>query len=326
MKRYTGQRALYEAISRTKTKSKRRSILERLLPVENKTQKVGQAVAPTAVEEPTPQVEEPVRASKSPIKESAAERASAPTMKAPVPAKAPSPTVHSAVAAEPPAPLPPSTKAWLRPRSVQLHDGRIEISLPYTIGVTAVLVAALVVLAAFRLGQRWSVAATVTPPTPAAATRQPARSIEPSASPAVPGASAQRAETARSEVSPASDNTAAAPAAQGDHIIVLAQCPQRRDLEPVQEYFTQKGVETFILETDKLGTYLTEQGLSASALGNRGGWLLFAGYYNNPQSPGTDGYAARMKIIDLGRDYKAPAGFGTFGATPFSDAYGMKIR
>ena len=53
--------------------------------------------------------------------------------------------------------MPPSpVQTWLKPRPVQLNEGRIEISVPYYIGVIAGLVVLVVVLTAFRLGQAGS--------------------------------------------------------------------------------------------------------------------------------------------------------------------------
>ncbi|MBN2130131.1 MAG: hypothetical protein JW741_11575 [Sedimentisphaerales bacterium] len=388
MKRYTGQKALYEAISRSKARSHRRSILERLYPVDNKVkvEKVEPPVAPTAtlieepkpqVKAPEPQVEKPAKASKrrkgkarsaaekpsvqtvekssapavekppAPMVEKppapAAEKSPEPTVEklpepvvetppattvnVPEPVAAPSPVVKAPVVVASPEPNVASPQPWLRPRPVQIHDGRIEISLPYTIGVTVVLVALLLVLAAYRLGQR-SVAAPAAPPAPAAPTGQSAGDVTPSASPAVQDTPAAPAETVRPEAGPAADTAApAAPVSTGDHIIVLVQYPQRRDLEPAQEYFNEHGVGTVIIEATRLGDWLTQNGLDASTLGNRGGWLLVTGdYYNNPQSSGTDGYAARQKIIELGRGYRAQPGYESFAPNYFKDAYGMKIR
>ena len=109
-------------------------------------------------------------------------------------------------------------------------------------------------------------------------------------------------------------------------MIVLAQYPEQRDLVPVKEYFRQNGINTEILAVDKLRDYLAQQGINTSVLGNRGGFMLVAPYYENPENPGTDGYAAKQKIKELGRGYKAPSGSESFAPKYFSDAYGMKVR
>jgi hypothetical protein len=50
--------------------------------------------------------------------------------------------------------------------------------------------------------------------------------------------------------------------------------------------------------------------------------------YNNPGTPGTDGYKALQKIIEVGAKYKgqAPPGYVTFAPNFFSDAYGKKVK
>ena len=95
---------------------------------------------------------------------------------------------------------------------------------------------------------------------------------------------------------------------QGDHRIVIKQYSTDRDLKPVQEYFAARGIETII---EKRGSSF---------------FLLSKNTYENPQKLGTDGYRARMRIIEVGADYKAPAGYETFAPNLFSDAYGERIR
>ena len=52
MRRYAGQKALYEAIARTKAKSQRRGILDLLHPGNSRVEQEEPASAPTVVEEP----------------------------------------------------------------------------------------------------------------------------------------------------------------------------------------------------------------------------------------------------------------------------------
>jgi hypothetical protein len=78
-------------------------------------------------------------------------------------------------------------------------------------------------------------------------------------------------------------------------------------LEPVKEHFAQFGIETEIKRIDEWYYLVTKD------------------KYDNPQKPGTDGYLARQRIIELGAQYKAPPGYETFGKEPFHDAYGMKF-
>ena len=48
--------------------------------------------------------------------------------------------------------------------------------------------------------------------------------------------------------------------------------------------------------------------------------------YENPDREGTDGYAAKQKIIEWGARYKAEQGYEPFGAKSFETAYGMKFN
>jgi hypothetical protein len=76
----------------------------------------------------------------------------------------------------------------------------------------------------------------------------------------------------------------------------------------VKDYFAGFGIETEVRHI------------------NNWYYLVTKDKYDNPEKPGTDGYAAKQKIIELGADYKAPAGYGTFGPKPFHDAYGMRFE
>ncbi len=94
----------------------------------------------------------------------------------------------------------------------------------------------------------------------------------------------------------------------GDHVIVVVQYPNRRDLEPVKEYYRRHGIEMKIQRRGNSYFLLTEN------------------KFESPRRAGSDGYYAREKIRQLGKAYSAPRGFETFGSEPFQDAYGMKVR
>ena len=94
----------------------------------------------------------------------------------------------------------------------------------------------------------------------------------------------------------------------GSNRIVVQSSVKRKDLEPVKEFFKGFGIGTEIRE---IGS---------------GFFLVSSEKYDNPAKPGTDGYYAKKKIIELGAKYKAPAGYGNFGTKPFHDAYGMKFN
>ena len=161
MKRYTGQQALYEAISRSRAKAKQGSILEKLRPEPSKPEKPAiQESTPTvgpeqaAEQTPGPAVQEPVepQAAETPLQpqaepepptqpvvETALEalsEAAAEPAESVEPVVRPRPVERVAHLA-PPKPV----QAWLRPRPVQLNEGRIEVSVPYYVGAIVGLVA-----------------------------------------------------------------------------------------------------------------------------------------------------------------------------------------
>lgn len=310
MKRYTGQKALYEAIAKTQAKLQRRGILERLRPG-NGMEEHSQA---PVVEEAKPQLEavslpvEPLR----------------PLVEKPVAERPPAPVVRAVRPVEHPEPQPRPAQQWLRPKAVQLHDGRIEISLPYTIGVTVLLVAVLLVLGAFRLGQmqrhdrlpavNMSNSDKAKPPAPKV-DPAPARVETPSPS------------VRETPLANTGGATAPAPVETGDCVIILAQLAQKDPLLAAKAYFNEHGIETDVLEVAKLRDYLVGQGINASVLGNRGGYMLVTiHYYDNPENPGTNGFKAKQEIIKVGSGYKAKSGSESFAPKYFSDAYGMKVR
>jgi len=95
---------------------------------------------------------------------------------------------------------------------------------------------------------------------------------------------------------------------KGDHIILIATYAQKRDLEPVQKYYKQNGVET---EIQYRGGYY---------------FLITKSRYASTIRTGSDGFYALEKIKQIGAGYRAPTGYETFGSRPFQDAYGRKIR
>jgi outer membrane biosynthesis protein TonB len=318
MKRYTGQKALYEAIARTQAKARRHGILERLYPGNGK----DQHEEPAVVEEPKAQVPVQVEPVKPPEEKLIVEKLPSPVVKPPV----------RPVVVEPrPQPQPRPAQPWLRPKAVQLHDGRIEVSLPYTLGVTVLLIAILLVLGAFRLGQMQHRTSPPAVTSSAPGTTNQVKQVTPKPDPAP-----VRQETpapvpapapANETTSAGPSNAATPPAKSGDHVIVLAQNAQSKPLESAQTFFKEHGVALEVIDVAKLRDYLGGHGISTSVLGTRGGYMLVtADYYDNPQNPGTDGFKAKQKIIELGKAYKATPGSQAFAPNYFSDAYGMKVR
>ena len=335
MKRYTGQQALYEAISRSRAKAKRGNVLERLLPEVTKQAKPAPEEGQTQVkpleapaEGQKPAAKEPSRLlpEKPPepviVKENAKlrrlgteEKPEVPPERLASPGVKPRPIERTD---RPAASQPSPVRAWLRLRPVQFNAGRVEISVPYHIGIVAALVLILVVLTAFRFGQKYPTAkaqATVAAKTPAPVAAQN-------------GA----AETATSRATPANTAvvppTGGAPAqSEGDHWIVLAQHKNEADLQAVVEYFAKHDVQLKTYQLARTRQLFAESGWNAARLPSGEGYLLATKYlYSNPDRVGTDGYAIKQKIIEFGRNYKAPPGKETFTAKHFADAYGMKVK
>lgn len=183
-----------------------------------------------------------------------------------------------------------------RPRMLFFSAGRIEISLPYPLAIAVLLGLVLLILVAFRLGQNLSSRAAaglagVPKSTQKLAERPVIRELE--------------AEPVKRALPVVQRPTAAD--TKGNNRIVIQTWRVRAQLEPVKEYFASCGIETEII--------------------NEGEWyyLVTREKYDNPGKPGTDGYAARQRIIELGAKYESPPGSASFGPKPFYDAYGKRF-
>lgn len=184
--------------------------------------------------------------------------------------------------------IPERVAKWpKRPRIVQLNAGKIEISIPYQVAIALLLGVILLVLVAFRLGQRTKSEQGVT-------TSNVERAVK----------SSKAANLSASETK---KPAAAVEKPKGNNRIVIQTYQLRTHLEPVKQYFAQFGIETDI---KKIGDWY---------------YLVTKDKYENPEKSGTDGYFAKQKIIELGAEYKAPQGYETFGSKPFYDAYGQRF-
>lgn len=322
MKRYTGQKALYEAISRSRAKAKRSNILERLLPEVTGQEQSAAAEEQSQVEPLSAASETPAVANEQPQPAPVPERsrdleALRESLRLKRLAKAGS-------AAE--TPVPPDVRpvsalsagsglgagqsvwvqrirTWWRLKPVQVNAGRIEISAPYQVGIVVGLVLLLVILAAFRMGQK----------------RAGAKAEVPVATSATMNA---KTPAAASTAAPAAES----PAAQGDNWLVLAQYKQKADLDEVKAYFGRNGIDLRVVYLPTLRQVFAEEKYDASVLPRGDGYLLVTnGLYNNPNSPGSEGYKLRQKVVALGKGYKAPSGRESFAPKSFGDAYWMKI-
>ncbi len=186
-------------------------------------------------------------------------------------------------------------------RPVAAISGRVEFSLPYPMAAVAVLMLVLTCMAIFKVGQISGSNAEK-----AAASAIKADSAEVYDQDQVFGEEDQAAQGQARTEKKKEDVMLLGPV--GDHIIIIAMCTKSRDLEPVRKYFAGYGIETVI---DK-----------------RGGdyFLITKKAFQSPKKAGTDGYIALNRIKQLGTAYVAPEGYLGFGAVPFQDAYGDRIR
>lgn len=193
--------------------------------------------------------------------------------------------------------MPASERAthWPRkPKLVQFNAGRIEISLPYPLAIAVLLGIILLFLVALWLGETGYLSRT---------------RITNSA-----GTVLQGRRTAVGEGMVGSDDERISPdvgktvTGTGNNRIVIQTYDKRADLELVQYHFAEGGIETEI-----------------RTIGDTFYLVTTVDKYENPDREGTDGYAARQKIIEWGARYKAPQGYESFAPNLFSDAYGKKF-
>lgn len=198
-----------------------------------------------------------------------------------------------------------TAKWWRKPRIIQLNAGRIEFSVPYQVAVAAGLVLVLVVVASYRLGQFSATAGQQEPAQPPGQAPQARNET-----PVQPPVNDVRRPATTAESTPPKPVKPEPVKPAGTNVIVLVEYNAMADLKPVQAHFLENGIETEIVGQD--GRY----------------FLQTKQRYDNPATPGTDGFKAKQKIAEVGAKYKgkAPPGYETFAPRYFSDAYGRKIE
>lgn len=200
--------------------------------------------------------------------------------------------------AKPAGAIPKRAVIWPRkPKIVQFNAGRVEFSIPYPLAIALLMGLVLIVLLAVRLGQIGYSQKTANPGRETPANAQTMAEIITNSTRYIPDTTAKI---------PVNAGRTTLTESKGDNRIVIQTYRLRAHLEPAKQYFAQFGIET---EIRKIGNWY---------------YLVTKNKYENPKRPGTDGYLAIQKIIELGAKYKAPQGYETFGPKPFHDAYGMK--
>lgn len=191
-----------------------------------------------------------------------------------------------------------------KPRIVQFNAGRLEVSMPYQLAVALLLGVVLLVLVVFRLGQTTFYLSGQDATDSVAKIPQDVQKVAPTV---VAGVRRMPEPVEKTVLAPVSDEKVGPAKPKGNNRIVIQTYTLRAHLEPVRQYFADKGIET---EIRKIGHSY---------------YLVTTEKYENPERQGTDGYLAKQKIIELGAEYKAPPGYETFGSRPFHDAYGMRF-
>ncbi|MBW8001886.1 MAG: hypothetical protein FVQ80_07660 [Planctomycetes bacterium] len=189
---------------------------------------------------------------------------------------------------------------WPRkPRLLQFHAGRVEISMPYQLAIAIVLAVVLIGLVFYRLGQ---ISYKNMMENPANTAKKVSKAQVPKSvkAPKFDAKRAKARELAKTQNLPPVRFT-------GSNRIVIQTWSDKTQLEPVKWYFTKNGIKTEIRKIG--GSY----------------YLVSANKYRNPQTAGTDGYKALQRIVEIGAGYRPPPGYATFGKKPFHDAYGMKF-
>lgn len=207
------------------------------------------------------------------------------------------------IAVEATTPVPEKLTRWpRRPKAVQFNASRIEISMPYQVAILLVLGVILLVLVVFRLGQISQRAAN--PAEEMAASQQKAAGQATAGTPKIPDVAEKITPT------PASAEKVEPAKPQGNNVIVLVEYQAQADLVPVQRHFAEYGIETEIIREN--GRY----------------FLVTEDRYENTDTPGTEGYKTKQRIIQVGPLYKgkAPEGYETFSPHFFRDAYGKKLK
>jgi hypothetical protein len=111
---------------------------------------------------------------------------------------------------------------------------------------------------------------------------------------------------------------------EGNNRIVIAQHPDRTKLEPLILYFKENGIKVGTMKFSILRDELDRNNLSTKGVPRGEGFLLVTvDLYNGVDKPGTDGYNAKQKNVELGEKYQP-----TEGSVPFSrkDVYGLKVK
>jgi hypothetical protein len=192
-----------------------------------------------------------------------------------------------------------------KPKTVQAVAGRIEFSVPWQIMILAVLLVVALIFGAFRFGRLYDIIINNADAQNASTASNTPQENAPDASQQPP-----IVQTRTNGLPPAGLVTSNKTPLNSDaktksNVIVLAQYADTKQLLPVQQHFAKFGVQTNIVKSGSVYKLITKN------------------TYDNPNKSGTDGFAAKQNIKQIGAQYKPPEGFKSFD---FSSVYGEKVK
>jgi hypothetical protein len=223
------------------------------------------------------------------------------TLKKIAPAK-PDKEEPTAVAVKTVVPVSGKATHWPRkPKLLQFNAGRIEISLPYPLAIAVFLGFILLFLVALWLGETGYLKRKGITNSAGTVFDGLRKKVE-------EGLAGSGGRVSENEKTLSNNEETVTGGSKGNNRIVIQTYDKREDLELVQYHFTEGNIGTEIRKIG--GTF----------------YLISADKYEkDPKIEGTDGYAAKQKIIEWGARYKAPQGYEPFGAKSFGTAHGMKF-
>ncbi len=190
---------------------------------------------------------------------------------------------------------------WPRkPKLLQFNAGRIEISLPYPLAIAVFLGFILLFLVAIYIGETSYIKRKGITNSAGTVFDGLRKKVE-------EGLAGTAGGVSKNENILANKEDTEIVGSKGNNRIVIQTYDKRADLELVQYHFSEGNIGT---EIRKISDTF---------------YLVSADKYENPGRAGTDGYAAKKKIIEWGARYKAPQGYESFAPNLFSDAYGKYL-
>jgi hypothetical protein len=194
--------------------------------------------------------------------------------------------------------------AWpTRPRTFQIHNGRIEAFVPHHVAVTVLMSLLLLLVLVFALG-RWSGKRSAAGTMAEENQKQSEIIMAKTAEVAKTMAQISTA-TAVKPVVQLTPPQAVASSASAEYVIVIKQLSEERNLDPVKKYFDEHGIATEIKSV--AGSY----------------YLITKARFESVRKG--DGAVMLEKIKNVGARYQSPPGYGSFAPKMFNDAYGKKM-